>query len=115
MTRLDDVFPRRRNETALTRGWGVRSGPDPRHDPGPRTSTASRPGAATGQSPRRAERGITQRARRARADEPPRLSFYALTTALRRPSRRDGRIASALAEGRPLLNSRARLGAIRPS
>src|SRR5206468_11324046 len=25
MTRLDDVFPRRRNETALTRGWGVRS------------------------------------------------------------------------------------------
>src|SRR5438034_1278596 len=41
--------------------------------------------------------------------------LHHLATALRRPSRRDGRIASALAEGRPPLNSSAHLGAIRPS
>src|SRR5437762_9606690 len=41
--------------------------------------------------------------------------LHHLATALRRPSRRDGRIASAIAEGRPLLNGRAHLGPIRPS
>src|SRR5439155_23285708 len=41
--------------------------------------------------------------------------LHHLATALRRPSRRDGRIASALAEGRPPLNSRTHLGSIRPS
>src|SRR3989442_15159729 len=36
-------------------------------------------------------------------------------TPLRRPSRRDSRIASSLAGGRPPLNNRAHLGSIRPS
>src|SRR5437773_1474259 len=41
--------------------------------------------------------------------------LHHLATALRRPSRRDSRIASSLAEGRPPLNNRAHLGSIRPS
>src|SRR3989442_636166 len=88
---------------------------DPRHDPGPRTSTASRPGAARGQSPRRAGRRITQRARRARAHEPSRLSFLRSNRGPNAALGRDGRIAFALAEGRAPLNRRAHLWVVRPS
>src|SRR6059036_4306147 len=50
MTRLDDVFPRRRNETALTRGWGVRSRP-------PATDPASPDGAQPKRGSARVPRG----------------------------------------------------------
>ena len=78
-------------------------------------STASRPGAATGQSHRRAGRGITRRARRARADEPSRLSFLRSSRGPHTALGRDRRIASALVEGRAPLNRRRHLGVVRPS
>src|SRR2546427_7602050 len=59
MTRLDDVFPRRRNETALTRGWGVRSRP-------PATDPASPDGAQPRRGSARVPRGPAIPAARAR-------------------------------------------------
>jgi hypothetical protein len=76
---------------------------------------ASRRGGATGQSPRRAAHGL----RSVRVEDTPmnhRGSLvHALVTALMRPSRQGGSIASALAEGRAPLNRCAHLGNIRPS
>src|SRR5437870_11360387 len=59
MTRLDDVFPRRRNETALTRGWGIRSRP-------PATDPASPDGAQPRRGSARVPRGPAIAAARAR-------------------------------------------------